>query len=298
VLVKAFYFCFYKMLQLSIVVIYTTEELIVANKIVAKEILGEHPQAGLGSLIIASDDHTKSGVPHRALSEYDGQRETIVTCIREMLMRHHASPEMLEREKERIESMKRLGYEAYQSRMSRFPINPNTQKGNLAEIFLAEYLVAAANISLPVYRLRYNPNVDQSMKGDDVLAFDLDSKPIRILVGETKFRETSSKTAVTEIVDALVRSHKGGIPVSLQFVANRLFDMGKNELGEKVVNCATLFAIDQLRLDYVGLLMSDTQSAERLKQHTKNCLHHLVVISFGVDAPTALNNSCFTGLGE
>jgi Zn/Cd-binding protein ZinT len=103
----------------------------VAKKIVAKEILGEHPQVGLGSLIIASDDHTKSGVPHRALTEYDGQREAIATCIREMLMRHHASPETLEREKKRIESMKHLGYEAYQRRMSRFPINPNTQKGRI-----------------------------------------------------------------------------------------------------------------------------------------------------------------------
>ncbi len=34
-------------------------------------------------------------------------------------------------------------------------------------VFLAEYIVAESEASLPVYRLRYNPNVEQSMKGDD-----------------------------------------------------------------------------------------------------------------------------------
>lgn len=61
-----------------------------------------------------------------------------------------------------------------------YPANPNTRKGNVAEVVLAEYLVANEGISVPIYRLRYNPNVDQSMKGDDALAFDLDSKPMRL----------------------------------------------------------------------------------------------------------------------
>jgi Cap4 SAVED domain len=94
--------------------------------------------------------------------------------------------------------------------LPRFPIDPSTRKGNLAEVVLAEYLVAATGIVLPIYRLRYNPNIDQSMKGDDVLAFDLDSNPVRIIVGEAKFRGTSTKKAVEEIVDGLARSTKQG----------------------------------------------------------------------------------------
>ena len=38
------------------------------------------------------------------------------------------------------------------------------------------YICAASGTCLPVYRLRYNPNIEQSMKGDDVLAFDFTSK--------------------------------------------------------------------------------------------------------------------------
>ena len=103
-----------------------------------------------------------------------------------MLIRHHLSPEALDRDRQRLEAMQSLGFDADQSRMKLFPTNPSTQKGNLAEVVLAEYIAAANEVSLPVYRLRYNPNVEQAMKGDDVLAFDLDSDPVRVIVGESK----------------------------------------------------------------------------------------------------------------
>ena len=44
------------------------------------------------------------------------------------------------------------------------------------------------------------------MKSDDVLLFDLDAAPVRIIVGESKFRTTPDKQAVVDIVDGLVRS--------------------------------------------------------------------------------------------
>jgi hypothetical protein len=215
-----------------------------------------------------------------------------------MLVQHHVGPEAEERERRRRAAMRRLGLEDVQSLMKRFPTNPSTQKGNLAEVVLAEYIAASNGVSVPVYRLRYNPNVEQSMKGDDVLAFDLDSNPVRVIVGESKFRTISTKKAVADIVEGLVRSHKGRIPASLQFVADRLFETGNEDLGEKILECATLFALEKLQLQYVGLLMSDTRSADRLNQHTDNSLHRLAVISFGLDSPNSIVNSCFDGLEE
>lgn len=268
------------------------------KKISAKNILGRPPKDGLGAFLLTSDIYTETGIPHRALVEADHQHDAIVKCIREMLLCHHASPEALERDKKRREAIKRLGFDGKQECIKRFPTNPSTRKGNLAEVVLAEYLVSATEVSLPVYRLRYNPNVDQSMKGDDVLAFDLDSDPIRIIVGEAKFRTTSSKVAVTEIVEGLVRSHKGGIPASLQFVADRLFETGNEELGQKVLDCAILFALEKLQLDYVGLLMSDGRSAERLNKYADSSIHRLAVISFCLDSPDSLIDPCYNGLGE
>ena len=237
-----------------------------AARAASDRILGNHPSSPhpFGRVLSAKDGKTGNKVPHRALTEANGARPSAVKCLRKMLVEHHASPEAFKRSEHQRKAMERLGLGKEQARLRRFPTNPATQKGNLAETFLAEYVVAASRLVLPVYRLRYNPNVDQSMKGDDVLAFDLDSNPVRLVVGEAKFRGISSAAAVTEMVEGLLRSHKGGVPASLQFVADRLFDEGQANLGKRILECALLFVRGKLRLEYIGLLVSDTQAASRI----------------------------------
>ena len=261
-------------------------------------ILGDHPTPPhpLGEILSSADRTTKNKVPHRALAEKDGTRSVAVAYLRAMLVRHHASPEAVEPTRQHRQAMNRLGFKAEQARLRRVPTNPSTRKGNLAEIVLAEYVVSASGVVLPVYRLRYNPNVDQSMKGDDVLAFDLDAEPVRIILGEAKFRGASSAAAVKEIVEGLVQSHKGGVPASLQFVANRLFEAGQVELGGRVLDCARLLALGELRIDYVGMLLSDTQAADRVDDATPGSLRRLAMISLGVKDPDTLVDACYREL--
>jgi hypothetical protein len=261
-------------------------------------ILGDHPGAPhpFATTLTAADGRTDHKVPHRVLTEANGSRSSAIKGLRTMLMQHHASPEALERSAQQRKAMEQLGLGTAQARLRRFPSNSATQKGNLAEIVLAEYVVAAGGLALPVYRLRYNPNVDQSMKGDDVLAFDLDSNPVRIVVGEAKFRGVSSAAAVTEIVESLVRSHKAGVPASLQFVADRLFEDEQVDLGIRVMECALLFARGKLRLDYVGLLLSDAKAAARVNASTPATKTRLAMISLGIDDPDGLVTSCYQGL--
>jgi hypothetical protein len=171
-------------------------------------ILGVHPDEAtpVGKILEAADGTTSTKIPHRALSLKAGKHVLASSSIRGMLVKHHTSPEALARTKSQVAAMTRLGV-ALPKNLSRFPVNSTTRKGNLAEIVLAEYITAATDTTLPVYRLRYNPNVDQSMKGDDVLTFDLESDPVRIIVGEAKFRATSTKSAVQEIVSG----HQHGV---------------------------------------------------------------------------------------
>ena len=205
---------------------------------------------------------------------------------------------MRERDRRKRESLLKLGYPISGDESHRFPRADKTRKGNLAEVFLAEYIVAASDASLPVYRLRYNPNVEQSMKGDDILAFDFDSDPVRILVGEAKFRGTPSKASIDGIVAGLIRSHQAGLPASLQFVADRLFESGNVDLGRRVENCALLMASGRLDLQYVGLLLSNTSSKSHVDQHTKGGLRNLVMISLGIEDPNGLFDQCFGGIEE
>lgn len=261
-------------------------------------ILGAHPTPPhpLGEVLRATDGKTESDVLHRMLQEREGKRPSMIANLRTMLIRHHASPEALKRSQQHREALQRLGVPSTQTALRRFPTSESTQKGNLAEVVLAEYIAAANQATLPIYRLRYNPNIDQSMKGDDVLAFDLDANPVRIIVGESKFRELSTVVAVREIAENLAQSHKGGIPISLQFVADRLFEEGNTKLGERVLECARLFAIGKLQLDYVGLLFSDTKSADRVDRATPSVLRRLAMLSLGVIEPDSLVAACYNGL--
>ncbi len=134
------------------------------------------------------------------------------------------------------------------------------------------------------------------MKGDDVLAFDLDSNPIRIVIGEAKFRKTPSREVVEEIIAALAKSQRARVPVSLQFVADRLFSEGQEELGKKVESCNLQFALGQLRLDHVGLLVSDTNAATHVRRNAKTDLHRLAVISLGLSDPESTVSQCYDGL--
>jgi len=134
------------------------------------------------------------------------------------------------------------------------------------------------------------------MKGDDVLAFDLDSRPVRVIVGEAKFRGTPTITHVREIAEALLRSYRAGVPASLQFVAACLYEQGRNELAERIDECAVLFAQRMLRIQYVGMLMSNMDVQRRVHEGTPNALRNLVMLSLSLENPEQFVGACFDGL--
>ena len=261
--------------------------------------LGQHPAPdAFGCHTKAEDGQTNCGIPHRSLTQDQRGRYATTEQLRAALIEHHASAGMLARDRRKIRNLRAEGYPVTDDDVHRFPRADKTRKGNLAEVFLAEYICAASNADVPVYRLRYNPNVEQSMKGDDVLAFDFSSPRPRIIVGEAKFRATPTKKAVRDIVGGLVRSHQAGLPASLQFVADRLYDVGNLGLADRVSDCSLQMANDKLDLSYVGLLLSNINSKSKIDQHSDGRLRDLVMISLGVDGPSQLVDDCFEGIEE
>lgn len=257
-----------------------------------EQIVGPHPLPPhpCGNSLAAEDQKTEHDTPHRVLKNDPPKQDELVAAMTQWIVKHHVSPENVERDRKRREALERQGLH---DPTQRLPRNTSTQKGNWAEILLAEYVAASCNAQLPVYRLRYNPNVDQSMKGDDVLAFDLNSDPVRVLVGEAKFRSTSTKVVVGELIDALEKSHSGNVPASLQFVADRLFDSGLDELGAKVAACNTLFAQNRLQLNYVGLLVSNKHAHAHVSSTAQSHVQRLAVMSLVLSDPEGVVAECY-----
>ncbi len=260
-------------------------------------IVGEHPSSPnpFGIRFYHKDGHSNHGIPTRLLSETDSDVDQFVSVMRSWLRTHHSRPEDLERYRRRRSALLRQGLPLP---LSRFPTDPTTRKGNWAEVLLCEYVVSSSTANLPVYRLRYNPNIEQSMKGDDMLAFDLEADPVRIIVGEAKFRGTSKKEAVIDIVKSLEQSRPGGLPVSLQFAADRLIQEGKESLGQRIEECADLFVRNKLHIDNVGLLASNHLAPIHVQKHAKSSLRRLAVISISLSEGERLVESSFEGLEE
>ena len=256
-----------------------------------KNLINNHPDAPhpIAISLKSNDCTTDSGIPHRELTNTN--KDVFIEYMIPVLKKHHISPEVYEKRKAFISSFNIPNLSSCSK--SLYPRNSKTQKGNFAEIFLADYLQLTTDAQLPVYKLRHNPNVDQSMKGDDVLLFDLDSTPVRIIVGEAKFRETPTKNAVIEIVNSLIGSNKLGLPALLDFVANKLFEDNNDELAKKVLECSFLFTQDKLTIDYVGLLMSDLNARNHVNKHTGNELRNLLMISLGTNNPSTIIEQTF-----
>jgi len=262
----------------------------------AESTIGQHPEGeSFGAYTTYDDGHTDSKVPHRALTLPEECVEQTVAQLRGALINHHADEGKIARIKSQLE---RLGFDHSKLQTGPIPRADKTRKGNLAEIFLAEYVSTTAEADLPVFRLRYNPNTEQSMKGDDVLVFDFNQEPVRVFVGEAKYRGASSKEAVKDMVKALFSSHRIGVPASLQFVADRLFETGQSELGQRVEDCAASIANGNHDLRYVGLLMSTGRCKKHVDEHTEASAPNLVVLSFTADNLTEFYQSCYEHIEE
>jgi len=263
----------------------------------SKHTLNKHPVGHPYGVSLSCDDKmTLSSVPHRELTLKDSKIFMDFTVG--ALQTHHISEDCLDIIKKEILSLKIKGLDA--SILSPYPPEDtnhvHTRKSNFAEVVMTEYLKATTSLGLPIYKLRYNPNVRQSMKGDDTLLFDLYTNPVRIIVGESKFRKTSCKEAVGEIISGLVRSAEDTLPVSLPFVYTMLFKQGKVELARKVLDCVHLILENAIKIEYVGFLLSNEKVSGHVEEHTTNKLSNLSMISLGVPSPENMVHEAFERL--
>ncbi len=116
------------------------------------------------------------------------------------------------------------------------PRDRRTRSGNFIEILACE-LAKRLGYDIPVLRLQYNPNRDQSMKGDDILGFREmggEASGNRILVGEGKFRSDFEMEAVKEAYNGLKVKVRSG-PISMEFVAAILSREGDKQMAAKIL---------------------------------------------------------------
>ncbi len=256
------------------------------------KLIGEHPTSGVFfDWFECEDTPATDEKKHRKLTNKGLSSGTIVEYLSNWILKHHATSARLARIERKKKILEKHSFTEYMEGKVPFPIkSATTQKGNLGEIILGEYLSASTGLELLVYKLHYNPNVEQSMKGDDILLFDKNDIQSKVIMGEAKFRATKSKQALDDIVSSLSTKN---LPISLTFICDRLEEKGEIDLADEFDNLISSLHQSKTPITYVGFYHSDINVYKTIEKHLKSDNKNLVVVSYGENNPEKLVKDSF-----
>jgi hypothetical protein len=220
--------------------------------------------------------------------------EQLIEWLAQKLIQHHYEDTRLERLKQKY---REIGYPQYAEQHRKLPRLDTTKKGNAAEIILVEYIESCQNkVLTKVFRLRYNPNVDQSMKGDDALLVDIykDEKGadhIKIFLGEAKYRQTPSAAVVKEIANALDKDKK---PLSYSFLVEELL---KDDESVAIGDLLDKFIVQEVKsrsdIIYAGFLLSNQDTFRFVENNLASNNPSMVFISTGIQNSQELIDAAY-----
>jgi len=257
------------------------------------KMIGKHPADGVFCRWTDCSDTECTDIKrHRHLSEKEENRQEAIESIADWLVTYHISESKSSTLRGKQKILDKYDFQEYAKSLRIFPKADKTKKGNFGEVILTEYLSQTSGIKVLIYKLHYNPNVDQSMKGDDVLLVDEN----RILLGESKFRSTPNKQAVEKVSKSMNTTL--ALPISLGFVADRLFDKGQTELAEHILDIQYKMSKTSFDIKNIGFLLSTTLVKDHVENNMDSANKEFVFISLGIDNPVGFMESAFARAEE
>lgn len=256
------------------------------------KLIGKHPtNDGFFSRWLGCEDSPITLTQkYRKLFEAPNERDKAIKQISEWIITHHLDQRKLNRIKGKKKIYDKYEFKCYLKEQKPLPTIETTQKGNCAEIILAEYLRATSGLDLFVYRFRYNTNVDQSMKGDDVLLFDKGNLYNKVLVGEAKFRSKPSTQVVNELIDF---SDATKLPLSITFVADRLSQFGEEKFAEKLEELNSDLHKGKVPIVKVGFLLSNLDAPQYLVKYANSKNPNFMSVTLGIREPDEIVQKSF-----
>lgn len=247
-------------------------------------LIGCHPNGDFFCEWLSAEDlPITSFQRHRKLTENEGVREFAINKISELIIKHHVDDKRLERIKKKREILGKHGFEEYMKNQSFLPTVDKTRKGNGTEVVLFEYLLNTTGLDLFSYRLRYNTNVNQSMKGDDILLLNRKDLSERIIIGEAKFRSNPTKASIDEITKEFAKETR--LPLSITFLAQKMSDFGEEELAEQLEDLNAELHEGQTPIISVGFLLSNHNTASNVNRHLNSENPNFLFLSLGLHNP-------------
>lgn len=264
-----------------------------------KELIGDHPKPPSEfSMWLSCNDIVPIATKiHRELSPLvNTDDKTLIEWLGRKIFDHHHSDYRVTKLKENYQKLGFKKFANYADQHRKLPIADKTKKGNAIEIILTLYVEGCLGKELTkVFKLKYNPNVDQAIKGDDTLMVEVLKEKtkdrVKVYLGEAKFRATPSTTVIREISSSLAKDKK---PLSYSFLIDEL---GKDAATKKLADLLDTFLINEIKskgdVVYTGLLLSNTDTSNKVEQNLNSDNPNLIFISIGIDNPDVLVNEAY-----
>ncbi|HEY5591327.1 MAG TPA: Hachiman antiphage defense system protein HamA [Paludibacter sp.] len=264
-----------------------------------EKLIGKHPESPhiLGEWLTYVDQPTTAIKKHRKLTENIDLRRKAIDYIATWIIEHHIIEQKIDFLERKAQILQKYEFDKFVDFQHLLPTADITMKGNVTEIIFVEYLKESTNFTPFIYKLRYNPNVEQSMKGDDVLLFNPAKVFDKVIYGESKYRSEPSKNVVKEVIANLEEGKK--LPVSIGFVANILYDQGDDVFADKLMDLQVLLKDEKFNVNNVGFLLSTKSTIPskdtytQVENHLNTTNPNLVFVSLGIDNPSEIVEESF-----
>ena len=165
--------------------------------------------------------HHYENLEHLPVQEIEDSRQLVEHAVRQAIVDHHIHRQRI------AERLRTLGHEVAATFFAdELPKNQQTRKGNFGEVVASEHLVQRFGCAMPVLKLRYRDSANLPMRGEDIVAFQIEDGRITcVCVGEAKAVVTYRRQTVLEAHKRLDHAYHPR-PLTLAMIAQILYDRG------------------------------------------------------------------------
>lgn len=120
--------------------------------------------------------------------------------------------------------------------LTKIPEVKKIRSGDIGEILTSDYIEESTEYTVPIRKLRWRDHRNMAMRGDDVIGIIVDQQlqTIKFLKAEAKANKALSWTVLQDARAELDLNDGFPAPHALQFVAERLREIGNKELSDLI----------------------------------------------------------------
>lgn len=147
------------------------------------------------------------------------------------------------------------------------PQTKRSRSGDTGEILATEVAEEKLSYEVPIRKLRWKDGRNAALRGDDIVgvAHDPEGK-IQFLKGESKSRIALSPSTINEASEALDRDMGRPNRHAILFIANRLRELGKDDLATELEK-ASLLSFNGYEVEHMLFVVSGNNPGNILTKH-------------------------------